>query len=103
MNALGIGDVSIGYSKTGITEFVNELNSKAISETADLLHQTDSLVQALQAGWQGQSEMTFEKNFEKAVEEAAEALNELKTGMESEFDNVASAFNDFDNKLVNEE
>lgn len=100
---LGIGDVSIGYSKEGVNAFVTELNSKAITQTAELLSDTTNLLNAFRAGWQGQSEIAFEKNLNNAIKVTADGLNELRTTMEAEFDNIGSAFNDFDNKLLTEE
>ncbi len=103
MSGLGIGDVTHGYSKSGAEEFKNDLNNKAITETARLLRETSALKQAFQAGWQGQSETVFEKNLDNAVEAAATGLEELKTSMDAEFANIAASIDEFDNTLITEE
>lgn len=103
MGGLGIGDITQGYSKTGAEEFKNDLNSKAITETAELLRATSELKSVCQAGWQGQSEVNFEKNLDNAVESAATGLENLKTTMDAEFANLAASIDDFDNNLIVEE
>lgn len=103
MGGLGIGDITQGYSKTGAEEFKSDLNHKAITETAELLRETTALKEAFRAGWQGQSEVMFEKNLDTAVETTATGLEELKAAMDAEFDNLASSIDDFDNNLIKEE
>lgn len=103
LGAGGAGGITQGYSKSGAEEFKNELNNKAITETANILRETAALKQAFQAGWQGQSEVAFEKNLDTAVENTAQGLEGLKSAMDTEFANIAASFDDFDNNLITED
>ncbi len=100
---LSIAETTQGYSKQGAQAFINDLNTKAITETENILrNQKGAVKTAIRSGWAGKSEEAFEANFDKYVEETCKALEELKKGMEAKLQEINANFDELDNSLVDE-
>lgn len=97
---LGIGEITQGYSRTGAENYKNELNAKAITETCNLLRDTNNIKNALSAGWQGQAELNFVTNLDNAVETTAQGIEELKNVLDGQFAAIEEAWANQDNEMV---
>lgn len=103
MNGLSIGDIDIGIDVNGVENYLRELNIDAIGSAITALRDTNAVKNALQAGWQGQAEINFEKNLDRAVESVVSTLEELKQGLEGLFSELVESYAEQDNLMVAEE
>ncbi len=100
MGGLGIGELTEGYSRTGAAAYVAELNTKAITDTCNLLREINGIRTALEAGWQGQAELNFVSNLQKAVETTAQGIESLKGTLEGQFAAIEESWANQDNEMV---
>ena len=102
MAQLGIGDLTHGVSVGGSYQYLEDINRIAIRETQDNLRNTTEVKGALQAGWQGAAEANFERNLDSAVESVCNALEILKTNLDTLFAELVENMAEQDNLLVPE-
>lgn len=101
MGGLDINEITIGYSSTGATKYIEELNTQAIVETSTKI--TDSvstITDVLREGWQGKACDAYISK----LNEAAEALKEKLKEMEKVFNAMLAAqeetYNDEDESMA---
>lgn len=99
-NNLSINELTHGVSFPGVMEYLDDIHRVAITETKNMLKNTDSVVNALRAGWQGAAETNFEKNLDSAVNAVATALDTLQQGLDSLFTDLTETMALQDEKLV---
>lgn len=102
MAQLGIGDLTHGVSVSGVYDYLDDINRIAIRDTQEGLRNTKDVKAALQAGWQGAAEANFEKNLDSAVDTVANALEILKTNLDTLFAELTENMAEQDNLLVPE-
>ena len=99
---LSIGEVTHGISSMGAEEFRNQLNAKAITETATKIRDIGNILTTFQAGWQGKAEEQFEQKLHTAAEEMAAGLEEIRKALDSEINQIVEDNANFDNNVVGE-
>lgn len=98
--AIGIGEVTQGYSATGAEDFKRALQKQAIEETANKLGEINGIKTALEAGWQGDAQLNFVKNLEKAITETQQALREMNATLDGQFATLQEAWAEQDKNMV---
>ncbi len=79
MGLLDINDLSIGYSSMGAKNYVEALNTKAITETKTLITSGITEIKtALRAGWQGDACEAYILKLEESGIQLGEALDRMK-------------------------
>ena len=100
---LDIGQVTIGYSKQGAQNYLQKIRTEAIEQTQAILRTRTDVTSVLEECWQGQAELTFEKNIDKACDAAIKVLDELYSLIKIEFDNLHNSWVSQDDEMVQEE
>jgi hypothetical protein len=76
---LDIGDITMGYSKQGAVQYVNELNTQVITDTSRIISQEyNNIINALQKGWQGASMLSFQDRLDKQTQALKDKLREME-------------------------
>lgn len=79
MGFLDIDDLTIGYSSAGAKNYVEALNTKAITETNTLITTGITDIKAsLRSGWQGDACEAYIVKLEESGVQLSEALNKMK-------------------------
>lgn len=79
MNNLGIEDITIGFSSVGAKKYVDELNTKAIVETNELISQSvDAISDSLQSGWTGKACEAYLTNLRNSADTLKTKLKEME-------------------------
>lgn len=84
MGGLDIQDLTIGYSSRGAQNYVEALNTKAITETEALITTgiTD-IKEAVRQGWQGDACDSFILKLEESGEQLKQALDRMREVFEA--------------------
>ena len=84
MGGLDIGDITIGYSATGARTYVNDLNTKVISETSTIItNSIQNIVTVFQTKWQGSACESYSKLLNKSGEDLKSGLKQMEAIFEA--------------------
>ena len=97
---ISIGEVTQGYSRTGATDYLTQLNAKAITETKQLVGQIDDIRSTFEQGWQGQAQINFMSNLQKACTAVQSSLDEIKLTLDSQFATIEEVWAKQDSEMV---
>lgn len=100
---LGIGDLTVGVSANGAWEYYDNLNTGAIQKAREAVLNTNDVKTALQAGWQGQAELNFEKNLDSASHVVDNELQTISKAIESLISDLVEDWANQDKQMVEEE
>lgn len=79
MGLLDINELSIGYSSMGAKNYVEALNTKAITETETLITSgVTDITTALRAGWQGDACDAYVLKLEQSANQLKDTLTQMK-------------------------
>ena len=92
-----------GVSITGMNAYIDDLNTKVLTNVSRVLRNTKEVEVAVKAGWQGASADQFLLNLRKGSEKMVETLAELRKTFETELKGIQSQMLDMDANLVEEE
>lgn len=90
-------------SVTGMNAYIDDLNTKILTDVAKVLRNTSDVETAVKAGWVGNSADQFLLNLAKAAEKMCDTMQELKTTFETELKGIQSQMLELDETLVEEE
>lgn len=92
-----------GISITGMNTYIDDLNTKILTDVARVLRDTKEVETAVKAGWTGNSADQFLINLNKGAEKMIDTLAELKQTFETELKGIQSQMLEMDQNLVEEE
>lgn len=92
-----------GVNITGMNAYIDDINSKILTDVAKQLRATGDVEAAVKAGWVGASADQFIANLNKAKEQMIDTLATLKETFETELKGIQSQIIDMDANLVDEE
>lgn len=75
---LDFDDFKLGYNSLETNKYLEELNTKAIIETKELLSNLDGIKNAFNEGWNGIEKEKYITNLEESINEVLEELDNLK-------------------------
>ncbi len=92
-----------GVSVTGMRTYIDDLNTKILTDVARVIRDTNAVEQAVKEGWVGNSADQFILNLNKAKERIIDTLGELRNTFETELKGIQSQMLEMDANLVEEE
>lgn len=92
-----------GISITGMNTYIDDLNTKILTDVARVIRNTKEVETAVKGGWVGNSADQFLLNLNKGAEKMIETLAELKNTFETELKGIQSQMLEMDENLVEEE
>lgn len=93
---MDFGSTSYGLSKSGLNNFVTELNAVVLTQVTPTILNTNEVKQALRNGWHGVSEDNFEVRLDEGARQASESLQKLQEVFQQEMDNIEASIADMD-------
>jgi len=100
MSTLGIDEVTIGASASGVETYIEELKLEYIDEAIAALQDLSEVKATLEAGWQGVSQQRFIAALEDNSNNVVETLNGEYVKLQSALTSVAASFFDHDENLI---
>ena len=97
---LGIGDLSIGVSKSGMQEYREAIKLSLLDETIKKMDENWTAVEtAINGAWQGTSRDRFLDDFAKRREAIKEDLKKEQQDLDNRLEELESAYYKQDNNL----
>lgn len=96
---MDFGSTSYGLSKSGLNNFVTELNSVVLTQVTPTILNTNEVKQALRNGWHGASEDNFEVRLDEGARNLSDTLTKLQELFQQEMDNIEQSIADMDASL----
>lgn len=101
-NNLGIGDLDIGVSQQGMEQYISELRFELLQTSKEKINSVDTIVNAINNGWQGRSRDIFLEKFSTAREEICADLDKEYQDLENRLTDLQSAYYAADINLMSE-
>lgn len=99
--ALDINQANIGYSTTGISDFINELNVQVIQALITEMHNTiPSLREVVDEVWVGQSANAFKDKLERDTSTMVDTLNKIEDNLRGQFAQIAQNVDNYDASIA---
>lgn len=99
-DSLGIGDATLGISKTQIEKYRQELQFSVINDTKDELRDYKSIVDTVSLYWNGTAAQKFVNNLDTSVEKACDALDQISKAIDALFDTVKNSMIKQDEEMI---
>ena len=99
---MGIGDATVGISRTGIENYRQDLNFKVVNKTKDELRNYKSIVDTIGTSWNGAAAQKFVNNFHTSTEKACEALDAIGDAINALFDTIKNSMIKQDEEMIEE-
>lgn len=93
---MDFGSTSYGISKSGLNNFVTELNTVVLTQVTPTILNTGDVKNALRAGWHGVSEDNFEARLDESARNLSDSLKQLQQVFQQEMDNIEASIADMD-------
>lgn len=101
--SLNITSATIGYDQNEIQTALNNLNTKCITETIDLLSKNiTNLRTTVDNNWQGSSAESFKNNLETDKKNIAIGLNKTFDIIQGQFAQIISEWDKVDSSIIQE-
>lgn len=101
-NSLGISDLTIGISSNGMEEYKEKLKIDLLQTSKDLINDVDSVITAINSGWQGVSRDKFLSQFAEARQKICDDLDKEYQDLENRLTDIQSAYYIADQNLIEE-
>lgn len=94
---LSIGEMTTGMSAAGMEQYLENIKAEILTKvTSQLDTARDEIIKSLRTAWVGQSEQRFETLL-------ADAVEDLKTELNAEYNALASRIRELENNYFNQE
>lgn len=101
-NTLGIDNLDIGFSASGLEEYKATLEADLIAKTEQILNNQTAVIEAINAGWQGKSRDVFLGQFSDTVTHIIEDLNYEYEDLLERFKEIQNNYYEQDENLMND-
>lgn len=104
-STVGIGDVTIGFSASGLTAYLNDVKLELLDSVEETLTGTNktTLFNTISAGWVGVSRDKFLKQFDDMVQVAIEDIKAEYEDLMTRFNEIQSNYFEQDSKMIGDE
>lgn len=99
-NGLGIGDLSIGVSAQGMSEYVEKIRMDLLKDAREMINNVETVEAAINKGWQGASRDKFLTDFEAMRDQICTDLEEEFYDLEAKMEEVMGAYYDIDQRIM---
>lgn len=101
--ALDISGAKVGYSTTGIQEFLEKLNVDVIDALVQEINTTiPNLVSTVDNVWMGQAAQAFKEKLERDSDTMMKTLSQIKEDVKGEFAQIAKNIDTYDSGIAEE-
>ena len=97
---LGIGDLTIGVSTTGLETYKASLKASLLNTVAEKIQDYSDVKSALDKGWQGASRDAFETRFENMRTKVIEDLQAEYRNLEARIEELAYNYIQQDKNMI---
>ena len=97
---LGINDLSIGVSTSGLQAYLDELRASLLTEVESKIDDYTTVKSALDKGWQGVSRDNFETNFQEMREKVKEDLRLEYSNLHARIEELAYNYVQQDKNMI---
>lgn len=100
MADLGIGDISIGFSKKGATAYAESMANSVTSDVFNSITDGKStLTDALQTGWSGAACESYIKKLDESSEKLKDVLMDMADAFKASVNAQVSTYGEEDNSM----
>jgi hypothetical protein len=99
---LGIDNVTIGVSSQGMTAYLDEVRAELLQKSCDLVRNTETVVTAVNGGWQGNSQERFLRNLHETTEIICNGLEQEYLNLTMRLRELEAYYFNQDNALIPE-
>ncbi len=101
MGKIGIEDLDIAISETGIEDYMDQLKIEILDDMETALEaERDAIIEKVSAGWIGKSEEAFEKQLKEEIESIEEDLKEEYKDLKARLKDLANFYYNQDEKMM---
>ncbi|MBE6155825.1 MAG: hypothetical protein E7164_03605 [Firmicutes bacterium] len=97
---LGIGDLTIGVSTTGLENYKAGLKAELLTTVEEKINDYSAVKSALDKGWQGVSRDNFERQFENMRKQVIEDLRLEYANIEARIEELANKYIRQDQSMI---
>lgn len=97
MGKIGIEDLDIAISETGIEDYMDQLKIEILDDMETALEtERDAIIEKVSAGWIGKSEEAFENQLKREI-------NDIKDDLKDEYKDLKARLMDLANFYYNQD
>lgn len=101
MSKIGIEDLDIAISETGIEDYMDQLKIDILTNMKKSLKtERDNIISKVSAGWVGKSEEKFEKQLKSTVETIIDDLEDEYKDLKARLIDLANFYYDQDKNMM---
>lgn len=101
MGKIGIEDLDIAISETGIEDYMYQLKIEILDDMGTALEaERDAIIEKVSAGWIGKSEVAFEEQLKEEIEAIEEDLKEEYKDLIARLKDLANFYYNQDEKMM---
>lgn len=98
---VGINNLDIGFSASGLEEYIKLIDVKLLQNIQTELNNTDTLINTINAGWVGKSRDIFLQQFEQSINAVINDVQAEYEDLMTRFSEIQSNYYEQDNELMN--
>lgn len=95
----GIGDLTIGFSRQGMNEYKESLKIDLLEKSIEKINNTDAMMSAIDAGWQGIARDKFVEDFNQIRQKIANELLQEYNDLNNRLEELANNYLNQDREL----
>lgn len=101
MGKIGIEDLDIAISETGIEDYMEQLKIEILDDMKTALEaERDAIIEKVRTGWIGKSEEAFEKQLKEEIEAIEADFKEEEKDLKARLKDLANFYYNQDEKMM---
>lgn len=98
-----IGDMQYGFDTGGLEQYLQSIESEALTHAKDAVDDTNGIKSACENNWEGKARENYLANLEKDKQHVNEQLEVLYNILKNEISSVMAAMRNKDEQLISQD